>query len=107
MMLKQTHIETKVYFLEDDKILFTIEDGKYTTDVVNFLKKQADVIQARPERAALIALPPFPHWQRTCTEPTRLRIATADRGEPAQAAARTPQGKVRRCGGSAVLSLQQ
>eukprot|EP00730_Choanoeca_flexa_P010714 TRINITY_DN20828_c0_g1_i1.p1 TRINITY_DN20828_c0_g1~~TRINITY_DN20828_c0_g1_i1.p1 ORF type:complete len:216 (+),score=54.47 TRINITY_DN20828_c0_g1_i1:104-751(+) len=43
--LRQGHIEIKVYFLEDDKCIISIDDGKYAMEVINFLKEQPEVAQ--------------------------------------------------------------
>eukprot|EP00045_Choanoeca_perplexa_P012424 m.135585 g.135585 ORF g.135585 m.135585 type:complete len:215 (-) comp15997_c0_seq8:43-687(-) len=43
--LRQAHIEVKIYFLEDDKCIISIDDGKYAMQIIDFLKEQPEVVQ--------------------------------------------------------------
>merc|ERR1711871_1030902 len=43
--LRQAHHEIQVYFIEDDKALYSIQDGKHLDEILDYLKAQDNIAQ--------------------------------------------------------------
>eukprot|EP00730_Choanoeca_flexa_P017821 TRINITY_DN8618_c0_g1_i4.p1 TRINITY_DN8618_c0_g1~~TRINITY_DN8618_c0_g1_i4.p1 ORF type:complete len:113 (+),score=13.82 TRINITY_DN8618_c0_g1_i4:316-654(+) len=55
---REDGIEIRVYMLEDDRCLISIDDGMYAMEIIDFLKQQPDVAQIELDSKKY--MPPHP-----------------------------------------------
>ncbi|EGD76965.1 hypothetical protein PTSG_07308 [Salpingoeca rosetta] len=56
--LKNNHMPVKSFFIEDDHFGLIVDDGKFTNNVIDFLKRQDEVAQVSLDQKDM--LPPHP-----------------------------------------------